>query len=356
MGERHDFLPPDRELEDKDPFNLSLHPHQLTDNYLSLEQKGNDENATYNAYTDGSKMDEETGAAYAVFKEGILIKERKLKLARYCSVYQAEMLAIRECLVFLEKITKPGERATIHTDSQSAIMTIKQRKCKDQMANEIQYLITKINGQSQVNLTWVKGHAESTGNEYADYLAKQSLKLKKENYDKVPRSYLKARVKEQISEEMSTLYTGKINNITKKWLPDLETANKINKADPYIIGNKAIAAFITGHGYFNPHISRIYNQGEPKCDLCDLCADQTSTHILWECPFFSDQRNRIRDQLDYYKQEHNVDLQNNAQNEELLLRAQMSDKKWITIIENIKSIYKYLINKYYRDKQNQQDT
>ena len=45
--------------------------------------------------------------------------------------------------------------------------------------------------------------------------------------------------------------------------------------------------FLTGHNYLNRHQFIVYGLEEevdPKCDLCDFNYDQTSQHIIGECP------------------------------------------------------------------------
>ena len=48
--------------------------------------------------------------------------------------------------------------------------------------------------------------------------------------------------------------------------------------------------FITGHNYLNRHQFLIYGpedeEVDPKCDRCDFNYDQTSQHIIGECPAF----------------------------------------------------------------------
>ena len=45
--------------------------------------------------------------------------------------------------------------------------------------------------------------------------------------------------------------------------------------------------FITGHNFLNRHEFLVYgreNEVDPKCELCDFNYDQTSQHIIGECP------------------------------------------------------------------------
>ena len=53
---------------------------------------------------------------------------------------------------------------------------------------------------------------------------------------------------------------------------------------------KCKAKFITGHNYLNRHQFLIYGpedeEVDPKCDRCDFNYDQTSQHIIGECPAF----------------------------------------------------------------------
>ena len=85
----------------------------------------------------------------------------------------AEMTAIVGALDFLKSNLQPNQTAIIWTDSLSSIETLDAPIISQTLALEAHNLITKIMEQNQIKIGWVPGHKNHTGNEYADYLAKQ---------------------------------------------------------------------------------------------------------------------------------------------------------------------------------------
>lgn len=62
--------------------------------YLNILEEGDTDKAEVQIYTDGSKLDHNTGYAYCVLKKIIIIEEEQTQLRSENTVYQAELLAI----------------------------------------------------------------------------------------------------------------------------------------------------------------------------------------------------------------------------------------------------------------------
>ena len=277
-------LPRDRKLEPRPPINLNIYPPDFSlirifpDTDETLKPSG------YQYYTDGSKLDASTGAGVCLIKNDNIIYEKKHKLESYCSVYQAELLAIETALMHIPTLKIVGSTCIdICSDSKSAILSIGTQRTRNELVHKIQNMIVQHQKEGiQIRLIWVKGHSEITGNEIADYLAKQATKLKaRPVFDYIPKSHIKLEIKRELASYQADEYKDNVSDYQKNWIRTYTTKF------PFIENpcSKEFASFITGHGPFTAHLKRIYKTGQSECALCNR-GEQTSIHILWECDYY----------------------------------------------------------------------
>lgn len=121
-------------------------------------------------YTDGSKNNEKTGCGYLLNNT-----EVKHRLLDNTSIFSAELFAI---LKFIREINSKStaNNFAIFTDSQSAVYEQNKMYPTNTIAKEILWEISK-RRQMKYTIIWIPGHADITGNEKADFLAKESLKI-----------------------------------------------------------------------------------------------------------------------------------------------------------------------------------
>lgn len=89
--------------------------------YLKWHEEHN-EQTKLNIFTDGSKLEGNTGFAYCCFYDGQLVHTEHFKLAYENTVFQAELLALLKAVEWTQK-TK-YQNITIHTDSLSSLMAL----------------------------------------------------------------------------------------------------------------------------------------------------------------------------------------------------------------------------------------
>lgn len=54
-------------------------------------------------YIDGLRCEAGVGAGFVIYRDGIGVLHRKFKLPDYCSVYQAELVSLEQCLILVSR-------------------------------------------------------------------------------------------------------------------------------------------------------------------------------------------------------------------------------------------------------------
>jgi ribonuclease HI len=121
-------------------------------------------------YTDGSKTNEGTGTG--VYKWGSR-KGHSFSLGFHTTVFQAEIYAIKACII--ENIEKgyKGRNIYILCDSQAAIKALNNFCINSKLVWDCHQSLVRLAEHNRVQLIWVPGHMGIDGNEKADQLARQ---------------------------------------------------------------------------------------------------------------------------------------------------------------------------------------
>lgn len=257
-------------------------------------------------FTDGSKLDGKVGASVSVWKGDREVFAAKIKLADHCTVYQAELCAIRKALEIVAR--RPG-RGTyrILSDSLSSLMAIRNKACTNPLVFEIQNKLKEIEmTHGRVGLGWVKAHIGISGNERADLLAKSAALNTKTapHYDNVPlscaRRLIRDRILEQWQHEYHLAETGKT---TKIFFPDVRTAHKLLRK---IKGpNNLTAQIFTGHGGYREYLYKYRLADSPFC-TCDNVTEENVMHVLLNCPKHEYKRLEVECKMDIRLQEDTI--------------------------------------------------
>ncbi|KAL0870224.1 hypothetical protein ABMA27_006364 [Loxostege sticticalis] len=235
-------------------------------------------------FTDGSKIEGKVGAALSIWKGESEVRNQKFSLSAYCTVYQAELLAICKAT---GGILKGREKSYgLYSDSMAALETVVNHGSLHPLAVESRENLRKafIQGKD-VSLFWIKAHAGLLGNERADDLAKEAaLALKKKpDYDRCPVSFAKRTIRYRSIVEWSDRYSkGETAAITKLFFPDAGDAYRLVKK---IKPAGLLTQILTGHGGFSQYLHRFKCGESPSCD-CDPAVEQTVPHLLADCPVY----------------------------------------------------------------------
>ncbi|XP_045494894.1 uncharacterized protein LOC123693737 [Colias croceus] len=157
-------------------------------------------------YTDGSKIEGRVGAALSVWEGEAETKAVKLALPPYCTVYQAELLALQRAVI---RACKSGvAKVGIFSDSRSALQAVTLGS-PHPLAVQTRAALRKAASQRrEVALFWIKAHAGLRGNERVDQLAKEAAlgSKRKPDYDLCPVSFVKRILRQDTIGEWDRRY------------------------------------------------------------------------------------------------------------------------------------------------------
>ena len=93
-------------------------------------------------------------------------------LGHYATVFQAEVYAIRICVLYL--CNEVNTSIAICSDSQAALKALAAAKTTSQLVLETMKALMELPIHNCVRLLWVAGHSDIEGNEEANKLANQA--------------------------------------------------------------------------------------------------------------------------------------------------------------------------------------
>ena len=251
-----------------------------------------------NVYTDGSKLDGQTGAGIAIYDGTTEQSTEWYRLPDYATVFQAEVTAVSRAAETLSALGKDRVKyVKIFIDSQAAISAIGNPRIKSiAVARAITSLNTLAKMAKCVTLVWIPAHKGYLGNERADELAKRGsaetdvgLKLAIGK----PCSELKRIIRENTykawSEERSS---SRVANHTKGFYegPNQGKAKFVYKLARLELGR--FVRVVTGHNNLNFFQAKL---GLHNTAICRLCGEgnETITHFIGACPVLMNQTGEL---------------------------------------------------------------
>jgi ribonuclease HI len=294
-------LPTDRTYENKIHYTQLPHPgNRHLENIEHIGTVDEDTKTKYHItgleiYTDGSLIDNKVGAAFVAYENGTLITPRKFKLESYCTVFQAEIFAIRESLEWTLKRLKfhRHDYVNIFSDSQSSLVALQNPSSTHPLVRDILTLSTQLRMiGTNPRFFWIRSHTGIAENEEADKYAKQATTDKRPlTYTHFPLSYAKQKLNEDTIELWNHRYTtSATGSITQKFIPNINCA--ITLARNLKISHE-LTQILTGHGSVRAYLKR-FKLRDDDCCPCDGNTSQTVWHVINDCPILERERWTLR--------------------------------------------------------------
>ncbi|GBN41241.1 Retrovirus-related Pol polyprotein from type-1 retrotransposable element R1 [Araneus ventricosus] len=231
-------------------------------------------------FTDGSKINGHVGAAFSVF-DPIHSGDLQFRLDDHCSVFQAELTAIKQALLW-KKAQRPSAHCHLFTDSLSSLKALQKFKPNNNLVEDIQDLM-----DGSVSLHWVKAHFGIVGNEMADKAAKEaSDRQVVDIHLGIPERTTKLHVKNLLLKEWQDRWnkTDTKGRYTFGILPKVST--KI------CIDNHLLSQMVTNHGLC-PYYLKRFQLRDCNC-RCGEDQNDDIQHFLFWCPLLSSERSLLR--------------------------------------------------------------
>jgi ribonuclease HI len=240
-------------------------------------------------YTDGSKLSDQVG--FGVFSQELGLK-LSFRLPDHCSVYQAEVLAIKEVADWLGRNVLSTNVVNIFSDSQAAVKSMGSMFLNTITAQNCRASLNEMAKQFKIRLIWVPGHSDIPGNCRADQLARLGTTLQ------VPARLecvgtplatcklpLKLEAVNKTNIEWARIPTCRITRMVWPCLDLSRTRALLSLSRKDV---SVVVSVITGHCLIGEHARKLRL---PYNDFCRSCQNEdeleSTEHFLCNCPALS---------------------------------------------------------------------
>jgi len=277
--------------------------------FTSTSQFGVYDKCDLHIFTDGSKDDKDnTGCGFAIFKGYDLLNPVLrviFHLPRHVSVYQAELVAIREAIkVCIDKWAATCRKVCFHIDNKPAIITSAAPTSKTSPLSFENYKLM-IESPFDVRLCYIAAHKGFYGNEMADQLAKDGAANTPSgsNHDVniinlvdidismgTAKGILRKKLDQQLAQKWSSIIC---SDTTMKLIPSFQHVRNVVDFQCHKPHQKRFLIwFLTGCCPLNHYLFRLKLKASPKCDGCGSEVEDRN-HFLNVCPLYDGYRSAL---------------------------------------------------------------
>lgn len=236
-------------------------------------------------YTDGSFVEGRAGAG--VYCNKLQIAE-SISLGKLATVFQAEVLAIREAMEQCLVCGTENAKVAVCSDSQAAILAIASPDTRSKLVLECKEACRAVRQKNILQLLWVPGHCGVEGNEEADRLAKEGaahLPCAPEPILGVSMGTVKSALKCRFERSFRVYWEQREGLKHSKQFIDgpstKRTRELLNMSRKRV---QLATALLTGHGPFRAHLARLGVATEnTSCRHCGM-EEESARHLLLACP------------------------------------------------------------------------
>jgi len=225
-------------------------------------------------FTDGSKMGSKVASAVVCQNW-----QKSTRLADYCSIFTAELHAIKMALVFIQRAKNLN--FVVFSDSLSGLQSLSSSQIDNSLVLDIlrSYTELTLRGKSIV-LCWIPSHVGIKGNDKADTVAKAAINSNISS-NKICTKDILPQISKLCLDKWQQNWNSCTNNKLNSIKPAIgETArSRLNRRDLVIINRLRIGHTRLTHSYL------LTSDDRPECTACRC--PLTVKHFLLECAEFS---------------------------------------------------------------------
>lgn len=246
-------------------------------------------------FTDGSNLSGKCGAGIVIYKDTITIHQSAIALGIGPTISQCEIYAILQAAKWLNDNSFNNETINIFSDSQTAIYALTAYKIDSKLTSLTIDTLNSLANINTINLYWVPGHEDVTGNEQADKLAKLGAIASSPSTETIIFPSIK-RIKSEIQKHFHSKHIVLYGNtaLSEKGKTPLLILLKHHQYNLTTLNKQALrllTTLLSGHNDLNYFK---FKQGLISTPWCDHCTFQleTTEHFLCKCPAYSHLRYR----------------------------------------------------------------
>lgn len=250
---------------------------ELNDNYIIIYGMCNDEG---------------TGAVYEICIVGSNKVTKKLKLATYCSTFQANLLAVRSSLEYMNDHSFRDMNITIVSNNNSLVSALKNPYNKNQQIFSIYSLISELQSKYVITSLMLTNHTNIIN--WTEMKSKALQSIRSHNricFDRIPVSNVLSSIKATNDYIWNQRWSESTTGMhTKNFFPTISDRKAIEKN--FIFDFKT-TQILTNHGSFNSYLCRFKVQNNDNCSDC-IGAEDNVNHRLFECCRYNNERNAFK--------------------------------------------------------------
>ena len=261
---------------------------------ISEDDSGHDEENILRLYTDGSKMDGNSGyGAVLLDNDDEHCGELSGSKGPLATVFQAECHAIIEGVELLSSHPDKTSDLTILTDNQSVVKALASHTTETKTVKQLKQTLNSIGNTRKITIKWIKAHVGYMGNEKADELAKlgsTTLPIGPAPHAPLAKPEINNTITSYVYQIWADRWDEKKDSRqTRIFFPEinLSKSRELTKLSKDNLG-KVIRA-ITGHDFRKRHTSILEKTNDNICRFCQTDTE-TPSHIILHCPTLTHQR------------------------------------------------------------------
>ena len=244
----------------------------------------------FNIYTDGSKINNNTGCGFSIRHNKREIMTGSFRLPEFSTVFQAEIAAVgRAAALLLEQAPVVPKFVKIFVDSQAAILALNNPKITSKTVLEAVLQLNRLaRCTKRTTIVWIPAHRGHEGNERADRLAKHGAESNQSQTLHIhrPTSYISGQIRQAAYQQWTNEWQAQTSaNHTRSFYsrPCYIKAKYVYKLARLELGR--FVRIITGHNNLGFFQTKIGLSHDPTCRFCGE-NNETFTHLALSCPRF----------------------------------------------------------------------